>query len=99
MWTGAAGKCLTWSSHELGHYFFGLLFGLSTHLPDKNFFALYVNLDFSRVRKSAMPMEIRSSDFQNGRDIPKKYTCGGQDPFPPISWENSPPTRAAREKS
>jgi hypothetical protein len=51
MWTGAAGKCLTWSSHELGHYFFGLLFGLSTHLPDKNFFALYVNLDFSRVPK------------------------------------------------
>lgn len=37
-----------------------------------------------------MAMEIRSSAFQNGGDIPRKYTCDGTDISPPLRWENPP---------
>lgn len=37
-----------------------------------------------------MAMEIRSSAFQNGGDIPTKYTCDGTDLSPPLKWENPP---------
>lgn len=37
-----------------------------------------------------MAMEIKSSAFQNGADIPRKYTCDGSDVSPPLTWENPP---------
>ncbi|MBI4487930.1 MAG: YbhB/YbcL family Raf kinase inhibitor-like protein [Deltaproteobacteria bacterium] len=38
-----------------------------------------------------MAMELKNSAFQNGADIPRKYTCDGTDVSPPLRWENSPP--------
>lgn len=40
-------------------------------------------------------MEIKSSAFQNGGDIPRKHTCDGADVSPPLSWENPPPRTKA----
>lgn len=37
-----------------------------------------------------MPIELKSSGFQNGGDIPRKYTCDGTDVSPPLRWENAP---------
>src|SRR5881628_1281910 len=39
---------------------------------------------------SAMAMEIKSSAFENGGDIPRKYTCDGADLSLPLRWENPP---------
>jgi Raf kinase inhibitor-like YbhB/YbcL family protein len=39
---------------------------------------------------STMAMEIKSSAFQNGGDIPRKYTCDATDVSPPLRWENAP---------
>jgi Raf kinase inhibitor-like YbhB/YbcL family protein len=33
---------------------------------------------------------ISSSDFQNGGDIPKKFTCDGADVSPELSWSDPP---------
>jgi len=33
---------------------------------------------------------ISSSDFQNGGDIPKKFTCDGADVSPELSWVDPP---------
>ena len=38
----------------------------------------------------ARSMELRSSAFQSGADIPRKYTCDGTDLSPPLRWENAP---------
>lgn len=38
----------------------------------------------------AMAMEIKSSAFQSGAEIPRKYTCDGADLSPPLSWGNTP---------
>ena len=35
-------------------------------------------------------MELKSSAFQNGADIPRKYTCDGNDLSPPLTWVNAP---------
>ena len=35
-------------------------------------------------------MELKSSAFANGREIPRKYTCEGQDVSPPLQWSNLP---------
>lgn len=37
-----------------------------------------------------MSMTLTSPAFQNGGDIPKKYTCDGSDISPPLRWENPP---------
>lgn len=37
-----------------------------------------------------MAMEIKSPAFQNGGDIPRKYTCDGTDVSPLLRWENPP---------
>lgn len=39
-----------------------------------------------------MAMEIKSAAFQHGGDIPRKYTCDGEDISPPLRWENAPPS-------
>ncbi|MBI2986036.1 MAG: YbhB/YbcL family Raf kinase inhibitor-like protein [Deltaproteobacteria bacterium] len=37
-----------------------------------------------------MAMELKSSAFQSGAEIPRKYTCDGTDLSPPLRWENTP---------
>ena len=36
-------------------------------------------------------MELKSSAFQNGADIPRKHTCDAGDVSPRINWSNAPP--------
>ncbi len=35
-------------------------------------------------------MELKSSAFQNGADIPRKHTCDANDVSPALSWANEP---------
>ncbi len=37
-----------------------------------------------------MAMELKSSAFQNGAEIPRKYSCDSTDLSPPLRWENAP---------
>ena len=37
-----------------------------------------------------MAMTIESSDFSNGGDIPRSFTCDGQDRSPALSWSGAP---------
>jgi len=39
---------------------------------------------------SAQKFNLTSSAFQAGADIPRKYTCDGEDVSPPLRWENAP---------
>src|SRR3989304_7101444 len=36
-------------------------------------------------------MDLNSSAFSQGRAIPSKYTCEGQDVSPPLTWTETPP--------
>jgi Raf kinase inhibitor-like YbhB/YbcL family protein len=38
-----------------------------------------------------MALEIRSTAFADGREIPRKYTCQGDDASPPLAWSGAPP--------
>ncbi len=45
----------------------------------------------SRAQTKGDPaMDLKSSAFQKGGDIPRKYTCHGTDLSPPLQWKNSP---------
>src|SRR6476646_449215 len=37
-----------------------------------------------------MAFSISSASFQNGKDIPKKFTCDGEDVSPALSWTDPP---------
>ena len=37
-----------------------------------------------------MAFSISSTSFQNGKDIPKKFTCDGEDVSPALSWTDAP---------
>ncbi len=37
-----------------------------------------------------MAFELRSQAFENGGEIPVKYTCEGQDISPPLEWDGVP---------
>jgi hypothetical protein len=39
---------------------------------------------------SAFALEIKSSDFENGGNIPVQYTCAGGDISPALSWSGVP---------
>lgn len=38
----------------------------------------------------AMAMTLTSPAFENGEQIPSKYTCEGEDISPPLAWEGVP---------
>ncbi|HTE88258.1 MAG TPA: YbhB/YbcL family Raf kinase inhibitor-like protein [Terriglobales bacterium] len=40
-----------------------------------------------------MAFSISSPSFQNGKDIPKKFTCDAEDVSPALSWTDSPQGR------
>ncbi len=35
-------------------------------------------------------MKLTSPSFENQEEIPKKYTCDGEDVSPPLTWSNAP---------
>ncbi|HET9409596.1 MAG TPA: YbhB/YbcL family Raf kinase inhibitor-like protein [Candidatus Sulfotelmatobacter sp.] len=37
-----------------------------------------------------MRLTLTSSSFQNGEDIPKQFTCDGEDISPQLSWNGAP---------
>ena len=37
-----------------------------------------------------MALKLKSSAFDNGAEIPARYTCEGEDVSPPLSWEGVP---------
>lgn len=39
---------------------------------------------------NSMELEIKSTAFEEGGSIPKKYTCDGTDISPPLSWTQPP---------
>jgi Raf kinase inhibitor-like YbhB/YbcL family protein len=39
---------------------------------------------------AAMALTLRSSAFQPNGEIPKRYTCEGDDVSPPLSWSDAP---------
>ena len=41
-----------------------------------------------------MSLQVRSPAFSEGSEIPRKYTCDGQNDAPPLEWEGVP--RSAR---
>ena len=56
------------------------------------FFSIIFCLCFSALGKGGenMAMKISSTAFENGGNIPVKYTCDGEDVSPPLSWEGVP---------
>ncbi|MGN6734338.1 MAG: YbhB/YbcL family Raf kinase inhibitor-like protein [Candidatus Binatia bacterium] len=45
---------------------------------------------FSAESGSPQKFILTSSAFQPGAEIPRKYTCDGDDVSPPLRWENPP---------
>ena len=43
------------------------------------------------AEESSMSLKLVSPAFAEGRAIPKKYTCEGQDISPPLTWSGVPP--------
>jgi Raf kinase inhibitor-like YbhB/YbcL family protein len=52
--------------------------------------SLLVKDVFSQTGAQKMDFTISSTAFQNGSDIPKKFTCEGADVSPPLSWTGAP---------
>jgi Raf kinase inhibitor-like YbhB/YbcL family protein len=46
---------------------------------------------FSQSGGNRMSIAISSTAFENGGDIPKKFTCDGADVSPELSWTGVPP--------
>jgi len=45
---------------------------------------------FAAESKGAHTMELKSSAFQTGGNIPRKYTCDANDVSPELSWSKAP---------
>ena len=45
---------------------------------------------FSAKGGAPMAFSISSPSFQNGKDIPKQFTCDGDDVSPALSWTDPP---------
>jgi Raf kinase inhibitor-like YbhB/YbcL family protein len=52
----------------------------------------HLNLLFAVAQEggAAMTFAISSTSFQNGGEIPKKFSCQGEDVSPELSWTNPP---------
>jgi Raf kinase inhibitor-like YbhB/YbcL family protein len=40
---------------------------------------------------ATMPLQLTSTKFTRGAEIPTMYTCEGQNVSPPLSWSDAPP--------
>ena len=47
-------------------------------------------LDYIRMQFLIMAITFRSSVFEEGGKIPRRYTCDGEDVSPPLEWEGIP---------
>ena len=50
----------------------------------------FSNRAISEGRETKMEWTIKSSVFAEGQEIPKKYTCEGEDISPPLTWSDPP---------
>lgn len=41
--------------------------------------------------KKKSTLRLQSKSFENGKDIPEKYTCHGQNVSPELNWKGAPP--------
>ena len=41
----------------------------------------------------AMTFALRSPDFAHGANIPRAFTCEGEDGSPALEWSDAPPAR------
>lgn len=56
-------------------------------------FGLFVLLSLcfsANVKEANAAMKLTSPSFQDRGDIPKKYTCDGEDVSPPLKWSDVP---------
>jgi len=49
-----------------------------------------IPLNKETKQDTVMEIKIKSSAFEQGGMIPKKYTCDGEDVSPPLTWSNVP---------
>jgi Raf kinase inhibitor-like YbhB/YbcL family protein len=42
------------------------------------------------AKEDTMPLQVTSPAFADGGDIPRKYTCDGQNVAPPLEWSGVP---------
>ena len=49
-----------------------------------------VPLNKETKKDTVMDIKIKSSAFEQGGMIPKKYTCDGEDISPPLAWSDAP---------
>src|SRR5207248_6983226 len=47
-------------------------------------------LNSNVMAQGKKPMKLISTEFSEGKEIPIKYTCDGEDIAPPLSWTNEP---------
>jgi len=52
--------------------------------------AVSISQLFGADTKAAGSMELKSSAFQNGAEIPRKHTCDADDASPALSWDKAP---------
>jgi Raf kinase inhibitor-like YbhB/YbcL family protein len=43
-----------------------------------------------RVDQGSLTIRLTSEAFQDGEEIPRQYTCDGENISPPLAWENLP---------
>ncbi|MDR3647313.1 MAG: YbhB/YbcL family Raf kinase inhibitor-like protein [Candidatus Babeliales bacterium] len=58
-----------------------------------NRYLLYLSLFYFIVYELngvGMNFTLKSTSFENGKEIPKKYSCDGQNVSPNLSWQNVP---------
>lgn len=46
-------------------------------------------------RAQAEPFSLTSPAFEEGREIPRRHSCDGDDVSPPLEWTGAPPETAA----
>lgn len=52
--------------------------------------AVFLILSFIELNKKQQNMKLTSSAFEYGKEIPRKYTCQGEDVNPPLEISNVP---------
>ncbi len=51
---------------------------------------IHASAVFGAEPKTPQKFALTSTAFQAGADVPRKYTCDGEDVSPPLRWQNAP---------
>jgi Raf kinase inhibitor-like YbhB/YbcL family protein len=51
---------------------------------------IHASAVFGAEPKTPQKFALTSTAFQAGAEIPRKYTCDGEDVSPPLRWQNAP---------